>query len=73
MGWVGVYFVVEKSVGHTFMLVGSFTFFFLTLKCCKYATVPHWKWESTARRKLLSDSQTSDNKNMERYSEAVLP
>jgi len=56
---------VEKSLVHIFMLVGYFTFFFLTLKCGKYATVPHWKWESTARRKLLSDSQTPDNKNME--------
>lgn len=48
-----------------FMPVGSRTLCFLTLKCCKCATVAHKEQESIARRKLLSDSQTSDNENME--------
>lgn len=47
------------------MPVGSCTLHFLTLKCCKYATVPHGERESTARGKLLSDCQTPDKENME--------
>lgn len=54
-GWFRVYFAVEKSLGHIFMLVGSFFFFFLTLKWCKYATVAQWKENSTVRRKPLSE------------------
>lgn len=72
LGWFGVYFVGEKSFGRIFMPVGSCTLHFLTLKCCKYATVPHRERESAAKGKLLSDSQTSDKGNMEWYSEAVL-
>lgn len=47
------------------MPVGSRTLSFLTPKCCKCATVTHKEQESIARGKLLSDSQTSDNENME--------